>query len=95
MIASRNTFRVIIVISLILQSIGCTKYDSIIVSPKSPEKLWEGLELKIEILDGNYYVVRFVQFGEDSLRGIDINTNERISISHEEIKSIEPVKPDE
>ena len=95
MIASRNTFSVIIVISLILQSIGCTKYDSIIVSPKSPEKLWEGLELKIEILDGNYYVVRFVQFGEDSLRGIDINTNERISISHEEIKSIEPVKPDE
>ena len=91
----RNTFSVIIVISLILQSIGCTKYDSIIVSPKSPEKLWEGLELKIEILDGNYYVVRFVQFGEDSLQGIDINTNELISISNEEIKSIEPIKPDE
>ena len=95
MIASRNTFSVIIVISLLLQSIGCTKYKSIVVSPQSPEKLWEGLELKIEILDGNYYVVRFVQFGEDSLQGIDINTNERISISHDEIKSIESVKPDE
>ena len=91
----RNKFSIIIVISLLLQSIGCTKYESIIVSPQSPEKLWEGLDLKIEILDGNYYIVRFVQFGEDSLRGIDINTNERISISHEEIKSIESVKPDE